>query len=117
MMDWMCMFDIAGVHCVSMLAMNGNCILDADIGPPFDGSMSLTQFCANFGVTVNGIIPDETAPDAHRYANLTGQTTFWKAHLNRITIDTARKIVAKAWSAFPNALLVKPRTTSSSSSA
>lgn len=89
---------------------DGNCILDADIGPPFDGSMSLTQFCANFGVTVNGIIPEETDPDAHRYANLTGQTTFWKAHLNRITIDTARKIVAKAWSAFPNALLVKPIT-------
>lgn len=88
----------------------GNCILDADIGPPFDGSMSLTQLCANFGVTVNGIIPDETDPDAHRYANLTGQTTFWKAHLNRITIETARKIVAKAWSAFPNALLVKPIT-------
>ncbi|MEP0248111.1 MAG: hypothetical protein ABJD83_09195, partial [Roseobacter sp.] len=89
---------------------DGNCILDADIGPPFDGSMSLTQFCANFGVTVNGIIPDETDPDAHRYTNLTGQTTFWKAHLHRITIDTARKIVAKAWSAFPNALLVKPIT-------
>lgn len=89
---------------------NGNCILEADIGPPFDGSMSLTQFCKNFGVTVNGSTPDETDPDAHRYANLTGQTTFWKASLGRVTIETARKILGKAWSAYPNALLVKPIT-------
>lgn len=89
---------------------DGNCILEADIGPPFDGSMSLTQFCTNFGVTINGTIPDEADPEAHHYANLTGQTTFWKANLSQITIETARKIVAKAWSAFPNALLVKPIT-------
>ncbi|TCS48220.1 hypothetical protein EDD52_1574 [Primorskyibacter sedentarius] len=89
---------------------DGDCILEADIGPPFDGSMSLTQFCTNFGVTVDGIVPDETDPHAHRYANLTGQMTFWKANLSQITIETARKIVGKAWSVFPNALLVKPVT-------
>jgi len=89
---------------------DGNCILEADIGPPFDGSMSLTQFCTNFGVKINGSIPDETDPDAHRYANLTGQTTFWKASLSKITIETARRILGKARSAYPNALLVKPVT-------
>lgn len=89
---------------------DGDCILEADIGPPFDGSMSLTQFCTNFGVTVDGIVPDETDPAAHRYANLTGQMTFWKANLSQITIETARRIVGKAWSIFPNALLVKPVT-------
>ena len=90
---------------------DGDCILEADIGPPFDGSMSLTQFCTQFGVTVNGLVPDETDPDAHRYTDLTGQTTFWEANLTQITIETARKIVGKAWSVFPNALLVKPVTT------
>jgi len=70
--------------------------------------MSLTQFCTNFGVTVEGAIPKETDPEAHLYANLSGQTTFWKVHLHRITIETSRKIVDKARSAFPNALLVKP---------
>jgi hypothetical protein len=89
---------------------DGSCILEADIGPPFDGSMSMTQFCTNFGVTINGAIPDETDTDAHRYADLTGQMTFWKAHLNRVTIETSRKIVGIAWSAFPDALLVKPIT-------
>ncbi|GIT93321.1 hypothetical protein JANAI62_37280 [Jannaschia pagri] len=87
---------------------DGECILEAEIGPPFDGTMSLTQFCTNFGVTVEGGIPEETDPEAHLYANLTGQTTFWKVHLHRITIETSRKIVDKARSAFPNALLVKP---------
>lgn len=36
--------------------------------------------------------------------------TFWTAIINQITIETARKIVSKAWSVFPNALLVKPIT-------
>lgn len=87
---------------------DGTCILEADIGPPFDGSMSLTQFCTNFGVTINGDIPAETDPDAHRYKDLSGRTTFWYADLSKITIDTARKIISEAWSSLPNALLVKP---------
>lgn len=87
---------------------DGTCILAAEIGPPLDGSMSLTQFCATFGVTINGTVPEETDPDAHRYSNLTGQITFWQAHLSQITIETARSIVAKACSLFPDALLVKP---------
>lgn len=89
---------------------DGNCILEADIGHPLDGSISLTQFCKHFGVTINGTIPGETDPDSHRYADLTGRTTSWSAHLNRVTIETSRRIVGKACSAFPDALLVKPVT-------
>ena len=88
----------------------GRCILESGIGPPLDGAMSLTQFCTNFGVTVNGRIPDETDTDAHRYKDLTGRTTYWGANLNEVTIETARNILASACSSLPNALLVKALT-------
>ena len=90
----------------------GDCILEEEIGPPFDGAMSLSQFCDNFGVTVNGSVPAETDPEAHRYKDLTGQTTFWDAHVSRVTVETSRKFVGRAWSCFPNALLVKAVTDS-----
>ncbi len=87
---------------------DGQCILQTQIGTRYDGTMSLTQFCTNFGVTVNGIIPEETDPEARRNADLTGQTTYWEGYLRQITIETSRRILSEACSTFPEALLVRP---------
>lgn len=88
-----------------------NEILRCEIGPHLDGSISLTQFCEYFGVTVRGVIPTETAPDAHRNSDLSGQTTFWKAYQQQVTVETARDILGACGEALPNALLVEPLTT------
>ena len=87
---------------------DGHCILETEIGTTYDGTISLTQFCTNFGVTVNGIIPEETDPEARRNADLTGQTTYWEGYLRQVTIETSQKILREACLALPNALLVKP---------
>ncbi len=87
---------------------DGHCNLETQIGTTYDGTISLTQFCTNFGVTVNGIIPDETDPDARRNGDLTGQTTYWEGYLRQVTIETSRRILREARSILPGALLVRP---------
>lgn len=87
---------------------DSQCILQTQIGTQYDGTISLSQFCTTFGVTVNGIIPEETNPEAHRNADFTGQTTYWEGHLAQITIETSRRILIEACLAFPDALLVRP---------
>lgn len=87
---------------------DGSTILEARIGPAFDGAISLTQFCSHFGVTVDGKIPAETDPNAHRHTDFSGQTTYWQAFLPRMTRDTSRDILAACRDHFPNAMLVQP---------
>lgn len=87
---------------------DGTCILQTQIGTRYDGTISLTQFCTNFGVTINGVIPEESDPEARRNADLTGQTTYWEGYLRQITIETSRRILNETCSTFPGALLVRP---------
>lgn len=83
-------------------------VLDADIGPPYDGSMSLAQFCEIFGVTVNGSLPEESDPTASTNTDLTGETTYWNHALIAVTIQTSREILQKCHASLPGALLVQP---------
>lgn len=87
---------------------DGSTILEARIGPAFDGAISLTQFCTHFGVTIDGKIPSETDPKAYRNTDFSGQTTYWQAFLPRMTRDTSRDILAACRGHFPNAMLVQP---------
>lgn len=89
-------------------ARNGARILELDIGPAFDGSMSLAQFCTFFGVTINGTLPPETNPRADHFTDFSGQTTYWQAFLPSVTIGTSRDILAATCADFPPALLVQP---------
>ncbi|RBW58930.1 hypothetical protein [Ruegeria sp. A3M17] len=83
-------------------------ILEADVGPILDGTISLRQFCHYFGVTVQGVLPTETSPDADRNTDLSGETTYFRAYLDRITLETSRVILKVCTQAFPNAMLVRP---------
>lgn len=96
--------NVPGIRAVD----DGQCILQTQIGTQYDGTISLTQFCSTFGVTVYGIIPKETNPQAHRNADFTGQTTYWEGHLAQITIETSRRILIEACRTLPDALLVRP---------
>lgn len=88
--------------------MDAEPILKADIGTIYDGSISLRQFCVNFGVTVQGVVPAETSPDADRNTDFSGNTTYLEAYLDRITLETSRTILKTCMQAFPNAILVRP---------
>lgn len=89
-------------------ATEGTRILQTDIGPGLEGSMTVTQFCEFFGVTVNGVIPRETNPEVDSFTDFSGKTTYWNGHLGRVTSDTARKVLEAAQATFPDALLVQP---------
>ncbi|WP_420862727.1 hypothetical protein [Algirhabdus cladophorae] len=89
-------------------ALDGRCVLQVDIGGVYDGTISLTQFCRHFGVTVNGAIPGETDPKADRLTDFTGQTTYWEVHLDQTMDQTSRAIVSKACAVFSQAMLVQP---------
>jgi hypothetical protein len=81
--------------------------LEIEVGPVLDGSLSLSGFCRYFGVTVNGQIPAETDPEAYRYADLSGQSTFWDANFEHVTDETSRKILAACLDTIPGALLIQ----------
>ncbi|WP_421979204.1 hypothetical protein [Roseibium sp.] len=83
-------------------------LLETDIGPPHDGSMSLAQFCRYFGVTVNGKVPEETDPEARRYTDFSGATTYWTADFGRVTEQTSRRMLETCRKAWPEALLLEP---------
>lgn len=83
-------------------------ILDANIGPPGDGTMSLPQFCHCTGSTVDGTVPEELGRDFHRCRDLSGATSFWGARVRYLTPKTSRKILAAWHAALPDALLVEP---------
>lgn len=89
-------------------ATEGTRILQTDIGPDLDGSITVSQFCEFFGVTVNGVIPRETNPERDRFTDFSGKTTYWNGHLGGITAHTARKVLAAAQATMPDALLVQP---------
>lgn len=91
-------------------AIGGSRILEADIGPVFDGSISLTQFCKFFGVTINGNIPTESDSDADHYTDFSGQTTYWRAYLERVTKETSYKLFNAVLETFPSGLLVSVET-------
>lgn len=90
---------------------DGDCVLEANIGPPYDGSISLAQFCRLFGVTINGAAPDETDPEACRNVDFTGATTYWRGGPDYVTEPTSRRILAACHGRFEGALLVQPRLT------
>jgi hypothetical protein len=89
-------------------AAQGSPILEVDIGPKFDGNISLTQFCRYFGVTIAGTVPEEKDVDAHLYSDLSGDTTFCRTNVERVTLQTSREILKVCMSIFPSAILVKP---------
>jgi len=80
-------------------------VLEADIGPYLDGYMTLARFCAQFGVTVNGSLPEDLDPRAHRQADFSGATTYWDAIYRSVPSRTAREILAIASDAFPGSVL------------
>ncbi|MEM7211133.1 MAG: hypothetical protein AAF479_04425 [Pseudomonadota bacterium] len=86
---------------------DGRCVLEIDIGTDFDGRISLKQFCESFGVTINGSIPTETDPDAHRNADFSGETTYWRPHLRQVTDATSRRIVQACRDALSDALILQ----------
>ena len=55
------------------IEIDGERVLEADIGPHLDGEISLSQVCRHFGV--NGEIQGETDPEADRNTDFSGQTT------------------------------------------
>ncbi|MGR3511306.1 MAG: hypothetical protein ACU0GG_00975 [Paracoccaceae bacterium] len=85
--------------------LDSETLLDIDIGPYLDGYMTLARFCAQFGVTVNGSLPGETDPRAHRQADFSGKTTYWDAIYRAVSNSTAREILETACAAFPGCVL------------
>lgn len=83
-------------------------LIDAKVGPDFDGCLSLHQFCRHFGVRVNGALPAETDKAALRYTDLSGQTTYWRSDLPQVTHQTSRALLAACQRALPDALMVQP---------
>ncbi|MBF9035747.1 hypothetical protein HKCCE2091_15975 [Rhodobacterales bacterium HKCCE2091] len=84
---------------------DGTEILRAEIGP--ETELTRAQFCRAAGLTVNGTYPEETSTWAHRTADLTGATTYWKLE-TAVTDPISRRIVSALQDIFPNALLVQP---------
>ncbi|MEW2917500.1 hypothetical protein AB1A64_10545 [Ruegeria sp. ANG10] len=89
-------------------AVQAEPLLEVDIGPTYDGSITLTQFCRLFGVTVCGEIPPEANPESDLNTDLSGQTTYLRAYLDPVTPQTADTILNIAKDSFPDALLVQP---------
>lgn len=83
-------------------------LLEVDIGPTYDGSITVAQFCRLFGVTVCGEVPLERNPEADLNTDLSGNTTFLRAYLDRVTPQTAATILKTATDCFPDALLLQP---------
>lgn len=89
-------------------ALDGTRVLDVMIGPPLDGTMSMHQFCRDFGVTINGATPIEIDSFADRYSDLTGRTTFAEAVRGWVTLPTSKRMLAACRDHFPAAFLVAP---------
>lgn len=86
-------------------------ILDATIGPPLHGDLSIGQLCHQFGITINGARPSlPTTPQEmyrERCKDLSGATTFYDVWLSS-TFETQKGFLKAALSSLPHATLLQP---------
>lgn len=87
--------------------MDSDVLFEQQVGPPYDGQMSLSQFCTHFGATVNGQIPCENDRDAPSYTDFSGHTTYWTCGLSRMTEQTGTELLQTCLDTFPGAFLVE----------
>lgn len=73
-------------------ALIGDCVLDVQLGPIYDGAISVTQFLKLTGLTVDHPMPDDGWSGE---LDLSGATTFWRSAGLPTTAAGAREVLAE----------------------
>jgi hypothetical protein len=77
-------------------------VLNIELGPPLDGTISARQLISLTGLKVDDLDGDELLPEAEVELDLTGKTTFYRTREISATNDGAMKFLSLLWSAFPS---------------
>lgn len=83
-------------------AQSGVEVLNVELGPPLDGSISAQQLISLTGLTVDGVDESQLLPQAEVERDLSGATTFYGAHEVSATNHGAFVFLERLWSAFPS---------------
>ena len=83
-------------------AQSGVEVLNVELGPPLDGTISAQQLISLTGLIVNGVDESQLLPQVEGERDLSRATTFYGAHKVSATNQGAFVFLNRLWNAFPS---------------